>query len=425
MCTHWAVIIKACPRFWTAVRASYTPRQLATYLARSRDAPLHLSTTSSKNIETFLHFTRSHIHRWRSAQIVVKSGYQLGALDAAAPILRNLSIERASSSRATIHAENPFVGCTPQLRILNLTDITIDWDSVLFQGLRGLKIELTGLGEESRPSMAQIATVLTSCPTLKHLALKFGRERTPEASPKPESKVRLPIINLPHLEHMLLNLDGALCYNMLSRLSAPDCRLVHIDSAPRGFLPIGSIFDVASKLARESDALQINIGHGGLQLASPSSNVRICLAGVGRDADTACELLMEVVKRWDVQEEFKTPLTLALGPDVNKRNHIFSYLSSPYLSDGHLEPRWPLPGLHTLMLEMEHEYTFPISSLARLAQARHGGPLGSHVVLTRGAGGAPIRAPPKIRFLCRGHGWSFEDVTSLVQAELQAMNSSA
>lgn len=145
VCSRLRSIALGNAAFWTSIRfvggrKSYD--DIRSRLERSKNAPLRLTITrllTPEDADMMLGLLYPHVGRWLSfisddcdkvaTDVVVQT------LTHDAPILETLSLGACSMTRV-----NPFAGRTPTLRSLIVKDVSLLWESPLFENLTILDV---------------------------------------------------------------------------------------------------------------------------------------------------------------------------------------------------------------------------------------------------------------------------------------------
>ncbi|KAG8984241.1 hypothetical protein FRB94_000344 [Tulasnella sp. JGI-2019a] len=244
-------------------------------------------------------------HCWRSfGGASLPPSEALDKLRFQAPSLRNLHLQAGGEMT---HVE---VGDGVHLHRLDLTCVTIPWDSNRLSDLRSLS--LAGLTGSCAPTLSQVVQILISSPSLEEVALCS----LPLVATANDNQALPQYINLPNLISLKLYRIPLNAYKLLLSLfhfPLPSCNSIRLDSAHAPFGPLEKVFnhctdgfiEQVTRVARAS------------QFACVSFEDRtIELKMYGCIAEQVC---------WDTESELY--LTLTAGEGDNSFNNMAAQMA--------------------------------------------------------------------------------------------------
>lgn len=200
VCRRWRMFILEMPCLWSYVHfrrqePSLSMEKYATWVQRSKDAPLHIVISEKplkeftvKDVEAIAEMIGPHTQRWRSFQIDPASLKTIRIIldhlsECRLPQLEDLRIvEWSNGFRGPEEPEWGSLGLlpfyTPQLRKLELVGVVADFNSPLFHNLRTLHLEDEYLEQlEAQTAKNVVHQLLRQSPHLKQLHLENPRPR--------------------------------------------------------------------------------------------------------------------------------------------------------------------------------------------------------------------------------------------------------
>ncbi|KAG8992886.1 hypothetical protein FRB94_011211 [Tulasnella sp. JGI-2019a] len=226
VCREWRRIMDNTPSLWAYLSSSYPLPANFECLARSNQAPLHISFNyrwlkyeGGRELYTKIF---EEVHRWKTVKLHNVTIEALNKLENwAAPLLETLDVQW--NLETTLRTINLFCGSASRLRHLTLININIPWDSNLFSRLRTLHIYHYQIYS---PSAQEVVQVLQSCPGLT----RFRLHLPPEVHPGP-IPLETPIIELLQLDYLSLRVHPLMTEHLLRRMRTPSCKYFSIDHA--------------------------------------------------------------------------------------------------------------------------------------------------------------------------------------------------
>ncbi|KAG9039933.1 hypothetical protein FRB95_004405 [Tulasnella sp. JGI-2019a] len=384
VCQGWKEIVYDAPSLWAYIRTDRSRAVNLEYLARSGQAPLHISLNSlDLRCEEFKTKIFQEVHRWKSIEMSGMTMEHLEELEQwPAPLLERFYLGYGHNIERAL---NPFGGSASRLRHLTLFDVRIPWESDLLSRLRTLEIS----HDEDGPSMQQVVHILRSCPDIISFKLRLPLGLNPGPMPLTTS-----IIDLPQLEHLSIVVHPLMTEHLLQRMRVPRCKIFNVNQ-PRATGPIlyaameGLIPSLSSILLAAS-GLRISIASASLQYTATTEmdeddedqeqrdgEIHIQASGDQFASPFALETLSWLLDNVHTPS-FSPPVSLiisqitsqAITPiidrlssaitelglaldDTSSAEVIISYLAEPSEVDvdGTMMLRWPLPNLIDLDLE--------------------------------------------------------------------------
>ncbi|KAI0045683.1 hypothetical protein FA95DRAFT_94404 [Auriscalpium vulgare] len=167
VCQRWRQVAIECPLLWTEIDFSYGHRWTEVFLARSRTAPLTISSilpltaAGQKNIAQNI---------GRTCALTVKSSHQVLALVEPATLLHKLELHSAEPL-----PDDLFSKCAPVLREMQLVTPSPPWKSPLLTNLTHLTMR-SSVGHHPYvcPPLDQVFDVLAKMHALEALQLELA-----------------------------------------------------------------------------------------------------------------------------------------------------------------------------------------------------------------------------------------------------------
>ncbi|KAG8911578.1 hypothetical protein FRC01_005638 [Tulasnella sp. 417] len=184
VCRHWTQVLEAMPAVWANLSPSMDERLIDLALSRS----IHSSLT----IKGYLFLSPAldklfqHIYRWGILDVSLERDNILDRLcESSAPLLEELSLAPTSSSPPRIL----FNDSAPMLRVVDIRDYGVQWNSSIFSNLRELSLSNV---EEDAPDVDTLLKLLSNSPQLTRLEIWYT---TLTPSDSPQARVSLPSLH--------------------------------------------------------------------------------------------------------------------------------------------------------------------------------------------------------------------------------------
>ncbi len=208
VCRAWRHIALSSGRFWQYI--DFCDARFANeFLARSKQAPLHITATSP--LALVPNFS-TYAHRLQSLNVAFSVGDTIqffAYIGRYLPIMSNLSL-RVIPMTSTLS----LVLNLPSIRQLSLESVAIDWEEC--KNLTHLF--LRGNHEANCPSLFELHGILGSSPKIEYIRL--------ECYTPPGENVQLPPISLPLLRDFIISSRPSTIRSVLSMIRpGPDARL--------------------------------------------------------------------------------------------------------------------------------------------------------------------------------------------------------
>ncbi|KAG9029720.1 hypothetical protein FRB95_004969 [Tulasnella sp. JGI-2019a] len=226
VCHEWREIIQNEPSLWAYMSSDHPHGANLKCLARSNQAPLHISFDCF-DLDTAFHqeFKAKifqEVHRWKSVEISGVTMEVLKELELQpAPLLEKLHVR--GFTEPAQEALSIFCGSANELRHLTILGIRICWESNILSGLKTLYIETS---QADGPSARQVMHVLQSCPDL--IIFNLDLQKTSNPGPIP---LEASTIELPRLEYLRLRIHPLVTKHLLQRIRIPLCKTFDVDFA--------------------------------------------------------------------------------------------------------------------------------------------------------------------------------------------------
>ncbi|KAG8998603.1 hypothetical protein FRB93_013535 [Tulasnella sp. JGI-2019a] len=365
------------PSLWAYICSDHPREPILECLARSGQAPLHISLNA---FDLYRQELRTKIfrevHQWKTVEM---SGMIVGGFEELeqrpALLLEKFCIRYRRDIRK---AFNLFHGIAARLRHLSLFNIRIPWESDLLSRLRTLEISNNSYG----PTTQQVVNALRLCPDLTTFKLQLPPGLHPGPMPLAAST-----IDLPQLGHLSIRVHPLMTEDLLRLMHIPTCRIFDVNQVKatgptlsagmEGLIPgLSSILLAVDEKEYFVDGCEeeekekenggvtqcISIQASGDQFTSvfgfetltwlldkvhtPSFSLPVLLRISGI---TSSQVITPTIDRLSFAI---ASLELALD-DVSSAKTIISYLSEPFEVDvdGTTTLRWPLPNLTYLSFE--------------------------------------------------------------------------
>lgn len=209
VCRQWHRVSYDTPLLWTKIRGDDAGARNSLALQTSRQCPLDVAFDLQKNhklngqlVIASLREACAHLDRWRTAELKVDVDTTLWPLlERSAPVLESIILESGGLPSRTVSVDL-FRGHAPRLRSLDLSYVSIPWDSGILSNLELLR--LYNLPLSTSPTFNQILTILSRSPNLEVLALNAVH-----IHPSPDEETGT--IQLPSLLELELCRAGLLC----------------------------------------------------------------------------------------------------------------------------------------------------------------------------------------------------------------------
>ncbi|KAG9004706.1 hypothetical protein FRB93_010197 [Tulasnella sp. JGI-2019a] len=193
---HWKYAVLSTPQLWAYLHQGMSSAFIRISLHRSKTVPLDVFFYTDSyahdmsQLGTFAESILPHSHRWRSLDGPYLAPRILEKLASHAPAFRHLRLVRSP-------VQGIQLGEGPHLQTLDLTSVSLSWDSNRISQL--YQLSLTDLKGQHAPSLSQIMHILTNSPKLESLKLTYLEPLdTPTDGHIPVGNVDLP--NLQSLE---------------------------------------------------------------------------------------------------------------------------------------------------------------------------------------------------------------------------------
>ncbi|KAG8987591.1 hypothetical protein FRB93_004463 [Tulasnella sp. JGI-2019a] len=252
VCHEWREIMHSVPSLWTYLNSEHPHEANLECLARSGQAPLHISYSHNdlptELSEKFVTTIFQEVHPWKSVRFHDTTCERLEELEQRpAPFLEKLFIRVDWASHTTL---NLFRGSASRLRQLILFNVTFPWESNLFSGLRTLHIAHP---REGRPSVQQVMHILRSCPNLTNFTLCLELKGYPDDLVPPYFALEPPRfehlsmdvdplmtehllgVELLQLKHLNMDVHPLMTEHLLQQMCIPSCKTFNIHQAGTNF----------------------------------------------------------------------------------------------------------------------------------------------------------------------------------------------
>ncbi|KAI0715729.1 hypothetical protein C8Q72DRAFT_180502 [Fomitopsis betulina] len=189
VCTYWREVALQCAALWSHLHLTDLPEILHEFLARSKDAPLSITSdpramdtfkiTGRESYEDNFLLALSALHRVRMILVVMSENYDptnavFERLGGCAPLIQSLELRSASdhSNHARLRSAISRMLSQPEtrsLRSLNTEFCCVDWTNTPFHGL--IRLDICGDRRPSGTSMESFLKALDRMYCLEDLVL--------------------------------------------------------------------------------------------------------------------------------------------------------------------------------------------------------------------------------------------------------------
>lgn len=373
------------PSLWTKIRGEDAGARNSLALQTSRQCPLDVTfdldkdyRVTSQLVLASLREACAHLDRWRTAELRVDVDTTLSALlERSAPALEEITLEPCGKPDWAVYVDL-FRGDAPRLRSLDLSYISIPWDSGILSNLELLR--LYNLPLSTPLTLNQILTILSRSPNLEVLALNAVH-----ILPSPDEAG---IIRLPGL--LELELGGAsllIAPALFQQINAPNCHdfifdmrfvsypgwdfnlFIPLISPLTPFFPLGTI-----SITSEQDSVELIWMESGeekffVTLVHP--RVHEVLGVFTRDLDPRffalrTHVVLKDLRHWEVPHllaALDSFHVVTMDLTCTPNDPVLRYLSAPREGQA-----WPFRMLEGLTVRF---FGGSVDNLRRMIEARH------------------------------------------------------